>query len=152
MQKAEIWQENWDKFLETASFERFGSSKFHIKVSQHVLHLFCFRSPINDLPREISQHFTCASPSGQRKPGLPNFPGEHCGHPPESAPRRFPGTFLISCPQQHQQYNLLNPHEWENPQKRSSNQQLKQRREGLGSFLPWVRVGFMLGFRLACRP
>lgn len=134
------------------------------------MHLFCFKGPINDLPRKISQRITsagrpevcgCFSPFGQRIQVCPISLESTVAIQENLHQGGFQGHFPshVHSHTNRSGHKLLNSHEWENPQKRSSNQQSletpraqPQRREGLGSFLPWVGVGFMLGFRLACRP
>lgn len=54
--RVEIWQGNRETFLGVAFCERFGTSALHTKVSQHILYLFCFNTPINKLLRKTSQH------------------------------------------------------------------------------------------------
>lgn len=54
--KVEIWQGNGAKFLGVAFCERFGTSELQTKVSEHILYLLCFNTPLNKLLRKTSQH------------------------------------------------------------------------------------------------
>lgn len=70
--RVEIWQGNRETFLGVAFCERFGTSALHTKVSQHILYLFCFNTPINKLLRKTLQHIPGQINQALRDLGLVN--------------------------------------------------------------------------------